>query len=277
MADRVLLSASRANLDECIELARDYNLGIEMMAFAFPDLLDGDWKGEMSAHKKKLRRINGLITLHGPFMDMAPGSPDPRIKHITVERYEHAIRIASELGAEVIVFHANFIAAIHNIEYRVGWHKRNLDFWGNMAPYAERYGVTLAVENMWEFDPYIITDMLKEINHPYLRACLDVGHANLFSDEEFPFELWLKTVQPWLVHTHMNNNNGKIDVHHGLHDGVMDYAAVLEKIRALPNPPTITLEMDRVSDMRASLYFLHLAQPTSDLHRLAYETPSPDI
>jgi sugar phosphate isomerase/epimerase len=275
--DRVLLSASRANLEACIALALDYSLGIEVMAFAFPDLLDGDWQGALAEHKKLLRPITGLLTVHGPFFDMAPGSPDPQIKEITVERYKHGIRIASELGAEVIVFHANFIAAIHNVEYRVGWHKRNLEFWGKMANYAERYGVTLAVENMWEFDPYIITDVLKEVNHPYLRACLDVGHAHLFADEEYPFDLWLQTVQPWLVHTHMNNNNGKIDVHHGLHAGVLDYHRLLEQIRSLPNPPTITLEMDQVSDMKASLYFLQLPQPTDHLHKLAYETPSPDL
>ncbi len=275
--DRVLLSAGQHNIEECIALALDFNLGIEVMAFAFPSVLDGGWEGTLATYKKMLRPINGLITMHGPFMDMAPGSPDHQIEQITVERYQHAIRIASELSAEVIVFHANFIAAIHNIEYRVGWHNRNLDFWAKMAAYAERYGVTLAVENMWEFDPYIITDILKEINHPYLRACLDVGHAHLFSDEEYPFTLWLETVQPWLVHTHMNNNNGKIDVHHGLHDGVLNYHSVLEQLRSLPNPPTMTLEMDKVSDMRASLYFLQLAQPTEHLHKLAYETPSPDL
>jgi len=275
--DRVLLSAGQHNIEECIDLALNFNLGIEVMAFAFPAVLDGDWEGTLATYRKMLRPVPGLLTMHGPFMDMAPGSPDHQIEQITVERYQQAIRIASELRAEVIVFHANFIAAIHNIEYRVGWHKRNLDFWARMAAYAERYGVTLAVENMWEFDPYIITDILKEVNHPYLRACLDVGHANLFSDEEFPFSLWLETVQPWLIHTHMNNNNGKIDVHHGLHDGVLDYHRVLEQIRSLPNPPTITLEMDKVSDMRASLYFLQLAQPTDHLHKLAYETPSPDL
>jgi sugar phosphate isomerase/epimerase len=277
VTDRVLLSAGQHNIDQCVDLALDFNLGIEVMAFAFPDVLDGDWQSTLAAYKNVLRPINGLITLHGPFMDMAPGSPDPKIKQITVERYEHAIRVASELGAEVIIFHANFIAAIHNVEYRIGWHKRNLDFWGRMAAYAERCGVTIAMENMWEFDPYIITDVLKEVNHPYLRACLDVGHAHLFSDEEFPFDLWLKTFQPWLVHTHMNNNNGKIDVHHGLHDGVLNYYLLLDQIRSLPNPPTMTLEMDRVSDMRASLYFLQLAQPTDHLHKLAYETPSPDL
>jgi len=275
--DRVLLSAGRANLQACIDLAIAYNLGIEVMAFAFPDVLDGDWQGELVKYRAALRPIRGPVTLHGPFMDMAPGSPDQQIKQITVERYQHAIRIAADLGAELIVFHANFIAAIHNLEYRVGWHQRNLDFWGKMADFAEHYGVPLAVENMWEFDPYIITDVLKELNHPYLRACLDVGHAHLFSDEEYPFELWLETVQPWLIHTHMNNNNGRIDVHRGFQDGILDYDHVLDQIRALPNPPTITLEMDNVSDMKASLYFLHLAQPTDHLQSLVYETPSPDL
>jgi sugar phosphate isomerase/epimerase len=275
--DRVLLSANQRNLQACVDLAVEYDLGIEIMAFAFPDMLDGDWRVALQRHKDLLRPVRGLITLHGPFMDMAPGSPDPRIKQITIERYQHSIRIAAEAGAEVIIFHANFIAAIHNIEYRIGWHKRNLDFWEAMAEYAGRYGVTIAVENMWEFDPDIICDVLKEIDHPYLRACLDVGHAHLFRNEDISFESWLATVQPWLVHTHINNNDGKIDVHRGLHDGVLDYDYVLDMIRALPNQPTITLEMDNVEDMKASLSYLHLVHPTEHLRRHAYTTPSPDM
>jgi sugar phosphate isomerase/epimerase len=122
--DRVLLSASRANLEACIELALDYNLGIEVMAFAFPDLLDGDWQGALAEHKKLLRPINGLLTVHGPFFDMAPGSPDPQIKQITVERYQHAIRIASELRR--LSSSTPTSSRPSTTSVRVGWHKRNL-------------------------------------------------------------------------------------------------------------------------------------------------------
>jgi sugar phosphate isomerase/epimerase len=227
------------------------------MTFAFPDVLDGDWKSLAEQYRGLLRLVPGMLTMHGPFMDMASGSPDKRINQVCVERYQHALRIASELGIEVVVFHANFIAAIHTDEYRESWHHRNIGFWAPMADYARQYGVTIAIENMWEFDPNIIGDVVKEIAHPNLKTCLDVGHAHLFG--EVPFEDWLTELEPILVHTHMNNNNGKVDIHKSFSDGVLDYHRILKQIRALKTPPSITLEMDNVEAMRASLPYLELA------------------
>ena len=276
--DRVLLSASPSNIQACIRLALQYSLGIEVMAFAYPDLLDGNWQDALADYKQMLHPIRGMITMHGPFMDMAPGSPDKQINKVVRERYQHGIRVASELGAEVIVFHANFIASIGNLEYRYGWHQRNVEFWGPMAEYAAEHGVTIAVENMWEFDPDIIADVLREVDHPNLRACLDVGHAHLFSifRRDLTFEDWLKAFGPWLVHTHMNNNDGSIDVHRGLHEGVLDYTQIMRRIRQMPKPPSITLEIDRVSDMKISLSYMELMRPTGHLRNLVlseYTTP----
>ena len=259
MIDQILLSASDRNIEDCVRLAQEYDLGIEMMVFAFPHILDGDWQGTIARYKRLLQPIVGRRTMHGPFMDMAPGSPDRRINALCYERYQHAIRIAAELDVHLIVFHANFIAAIHTHEYRMGWHQRNLEFWTPLAEYAGQYGVTVAVENMWEFDPDIIGDLLKEINHPNLRACLDLGHAHLFG--EVPFEYWLDSLGELIVHTHMNNNDGKIDIHMGLSHGVLNYPQLLPQIRALPAHPTMTLEMDEVDFMKASLPFMNLAKP----------------
>ncbi|NDJ59941.1 MAG: sugar phosphate isomerase/epimerase [Chloroflexi bacterium] len=263
MADRVLLSAGLNNIEACIDLACQHDLGIEVMGFAYPHVLDGDWQATLSTYKRVLASVRGPLAMHGPFMDMAPGSPDRRINQVCVERYQHALQIAHDLGAEVIVFHANFIASIQNEAYRRSWHRTNVTFWSRMADYAERLGVTLAVENMWEFDPHIIGDVLAEVDHPYLRACVDVGHAHLFS--KFPFEQWLDVMGRWLVHVHVNNNAGKLDVHGGLPYGVIDYYEVLDRIRALTCDPTFTLEMDKVEDMADSLPYFELApQPTNN-------------
>ncbi len=277
MADRVLLSASHRNIESCIRLAEEYGLGIEMMAFAFPDVLDGDWKKMIGDYRRLLRNIPGMITMHGPFMDMAPGSPDRRINQVCVERYQHAIRIAAELGVELIVFHANFIAAIHTIEYRLSWHNRNVYFWAPLADYARYYGVTVAIENMWEFDPNIIGDVVKEGAHPNLGCCLDVGHAHLFG--EVPFDDWLTALEPLLLHAHINNNDGKIDIHMGLSHGVLNYAEILPRLRALRNPPSMTLEMDEVDFMRASLSYLELSSTEERATRrplMSALTPPPD-
>lgn len=256
--ETVLLSANENNAEDCVQLALEHDLGIEVMAFAFPHVLDGEWKKTVAAYRELLAPVSAPITLHGPFMDMAPGSPDSRINAVCLSRYQHVIHIASQLNAEKVVFHANFIAAIHSLAYREDWHRRNVDFWRKVADYAQERGVLITIENMWEFDPTLITDILQEVNHPYLRACLDVGHAHLFGPD-YDFETWLQTFEPWLVHTHMNNTQGKLDTHNALPDGVIDYEAVMARLRQLDVMPTITLEMYEVQHMAASLRYFQLA------------------
>ncbi len=267
MSDEVLLSAGRHNINECIVLAQEQQLGVEVMAFAYPDVLDGDWRGMLDIYQRKLAQVPGRITLHGPFLDMVSGSPDERIASVCRQRYHHAIDISAELGARTMVVHANFIGTLHNTVYREGWHQRSVRFWRPIAEYAQRRGVTIAMENMWEFDPTIISDLLSEVDHPHLKACIDIGHAHLFSDVVYTLNDWLTTLEPWLIHSHMNNNNGRVDVHHGFSyaDGVLNYNAVLPMIRALKKPPPIVLEMDNVADMRASLSYLELPAATPEV------------
>ena len=262
MGDRVLLSASRNNIQHCVELALERGLGIEVMAFAFPDVLDGDWQLTLREYKEILRPMQGALTLHGPFMDMVSGSPDPRINAVCVARYSHAIRLAAELGAKQVVFHANFIGSLHNTFYREGWHKRNVEFWAPIAEYAEQHKVLVLLENMWEFDPTIIADLLREVNHPALKTCLDVGHAHLFTDPQYTFEYWLRTMEPWLTEIHMNNNNGILDEHHGFdwERGVLDYRQILPKIRSVNPQLDLVLEMDSVKDMRQSLSYFRIEE-----------------
>lgn len=255
--ETVLLSAGINNIEACVELSMAHNLGIEVMAFAFPHILDNDLQTTLRHYQRLLTTVPGPITLHGPFMDMSPGSPDSKINAICVERYRHAIEIAAELNASKIVFHANFIAAIHNIAYREDWHRRNVDFWGEMADFAQQHDLLITVENMWEFDPAIIRDVLAEVDHPHLKACLDVGHAHLFGPD-YDFEAWLTAFEPWLIHTHMNNTHGKLDTHNALGDGIIDYDHILNRIRQLPTQPSMVLELYTVNEMRESLPFFHL-------------------
>jgi sugar phosphate isomerase/epimerase len=262
--DRVLLSASPGNISDVLEVVSEYQLGIELMAFAMPDLLDTYWHEKVEEYQRLLAPVRGMITLHGPFFDMAPGSLDKRINALTMERYQHALRIAAELNASVVVFHANFIASLRNEEYRTGWTRRNIEFFRDIADYAAERGVMVAMENMWEFDPEILGDVLSAVDHPHLRACLDVGHAHLFSD--VPFETWLATLEPWIIHTHLNNNDGLLDIHRAFPDGILDYGRLLPRLRALPNHPSMTLEMDNTGDMLASLPFFGI-----EIH----ETPTP--
>ncbi len=260
MFDTVSVSAGRHNLYAAVDLALEFGLGVELMHFASPDILDGNLLGTASEVKRALADIRGPLSLHGPFFDMSPGSVDERVNEICRMRFNQALHTAAELGAQRMVVHANFIASIRNDFYRRGWHARNVDFWSAFVEVARSYNVVIAVENMWEFDPFIIADLLQEVDHPYLKACLDVGHSHIYSDPEFNFSDWVRTLKPWLIHAHMNNNNGRIDEHHGFNyvHGALDYREILPQLRDLPSPPIMVLEMDKVEDMRDSLSFFEL-------------------
>jgi sugar phosphate isomerase/epimerase len=260
VADRVLLGANLHTFDDCLTLATQYGLGMEIQTFAYPDVLSGDWRAILRDYKRKLVALPGERAMHGPFIDMAAGSPDPLIREVVRARITTAIDTASELHAATLVFHANFIASMRNDGYRNDFLRNQIDFWPALAERAAASGVTIVLENMWEFTPHIICDVLEAINLPSLRACLDVGHARLFSDAQHAISEWIRVLAPWLTHVHMNNNPGTIDEHHALDDGVIDYTKVMPLLRALPHQPTFSLEMADVGAMQRSFRFLKLPE-----------------
>ncbi len=256
MTDRVLLAASRRTFAECLDVAKEYGIGIEVQAFAYPNVLDNDWRALVEQYRVALAELPGELAMHGPFMDMASGSPDLWIRQAVQRRLEQALEIADMLSARTVVFHANFIASIRNEGYRTDWIVRQVDFWAPLAERARQLGLVIALENMWEFDPHIIQEVLRRVEAPTLMACLDIGHARLFSS--VGLDTWLSVMAPYLVHTHLNNNLGEIDEHRGFDDGVIDYHAVLPKLRTMPLRPAFSLEIEQVEDMRRSLTYLQL-------------------
>ena len=239
MADRVALSAGVDNFGDCVALAGERGLGVEIMAFSMPHILDGDWRGMAREYQAALADMAGPLTLHGPFMDLVSGSPDERLNQVARGRYEQALRIAAELSIPQVVLHANYIGLLHNDSYRQGWHQRNVDFWGPLAEYARARDIVIAIENMWEFDPTIIGDLLRDLDHPNARACIDIGHAGLYSDPGVTLAKWLAELRPWVVELHLNNNDGVMDEHHGFdwERGALDYAEILPQLRqALDDP-----------------------------------------
>ncbi len=252
--ERLLLCAKRHNFDACVRLAQEYQTGIEVQTFAYPPLFADGWRAVMRDYQARLRDVPGAIALHGPFMDLAGGSLDPLINDVVRQRVEQALYIAGELGAHTVVFHANFIATIQNAEYREGWTQRQVDFWGPLAEQAQANDQVIALENMWEFDPDIIGDVLRQLGAPGLRACLDIGHTFLFSD--LPLDHWLARLEGYIVHVHANNNNGELDYHQGLDEGVLDYRAIVPQLARVNPVPSVALEIEHTDAIRRSLEFL---------------------
>ena len=255
MMDNVVLACDHYNFDECLELAKEYDLGLEIQTFAYPDALDNhpEWIDE---YEYKLKNFSGKISMHGAFMDMTSASFDPKVVALTLTRYRQNLTIAARLTAHTVVFHANYLTSMRNAPFRRAWTDKQVVFWTNLIKESSAMGIRLALENMWEYDPKIIGDVLRQVNSPWLITCLDVGHAHLFG--EVPFNDWLKDLDGFIQYTHLNNNGGRVDEHRGFDDGVMDFDSILPKLRALPRKPIFTLEIESAAAMRRSLPFLEV-------------------
>lgn len=257
--DSVVLSANPGNIQACITYAAEHGLGVEMMEFGYANALGDDMDARIARYQALLRPLHeaGLfLSMHGPFVDLASGSPDPLVNTLAMARYRTGLNVATRLGARLVVYHANFIALLRAPDYRQGWTERNIPFWRTLGLEARERGLQIAVENMWEFEPEIIADLLRAVDLPEVQACLDVGHAHLFTDAGVPFTRWVEVLAPYIAHIHMNNNDGKTDIHRPFGQGALNMAHILNLLRHLPHAPRTVLEMNTLADMQASLpYF----------------------
>ncbi len=255
--DRVSISCERlSDLEGHQALAESCKLGLELQEFSNPTLLDNDWHSRLREYQSSLNGFVQPITMHGAFIDLISGSPDRRVAALARDRYRHNLDIAHALSATVIDFHANYLPLVDHPSYLPDWENRQVDFWGPLAEEAAQIGVTLVLENMWEPDPRIIRRVLKRINSPNLKACLDVGHASLYS--RLPIGEWIKDLGDDLIYTHLHNNHGTTDEHLAFGDGVIDFPELLAMLRTLPKPPMFILELPNLESIQASLPYLEL-------------------
>lgn len=256
--DRLAITIAQVDITQHIALARKYNVGIEIQVYGYdPDLLDNDWRAVVAQHKTALRGFTGEIALHGAFYDMSSASNDSRITALTRERYLQNLDIAAELGAHNVVFHTNYLPIIRHPDYLPPWTGRQVAFWRELAERARQLGLVIALENMWEPEPEIIGDVLEQIGSPSLAACLDVGHVHLFSDS-LPVSAWVERLEKYLVHCHLNNNQGVYDNHLALdaEGGEIPYDTIIPLLENLSPTPLVCLEMDNLADLERSLRYL---------------------
>lgn len=100
------------------------------------------------------------------------------------------MEVAAILGAKAIVVHPK-----HHLKYAEQpeeLFRMNLEFYKRLIPYCEKFGIKVATENMWEYNPVShnigrafnsraseFARLLDEINSQWIVGCVDVGHVAL--------------------------------------------------------------------------------------------------
>ena len=216
-------------------VARQWGLGIEIAEYCTAWNMDDEFAQTDAAVREKLDGITCRV-LHAPFNELFPCAIDRRARTLAAYRYRQAITLAKQYGATKVIIHGGYNPWIYYPVWFVG---ESIKFWQDFL--REDPDVEIVLENVLEEEPGMLLDIVKGVDNPRLRLCLDVGHVNAYS--KVSVMDWLKTWAPYLSHFHIHNNDGSWDTHSALDCGSIPMRELLDLAENLCLDATFTLEL----------------------------------
>lgn len=191
------------------------------------------------------------LQAHAPFPSTRPD--DDEYNEMAYSQIVRSIEIASILGAPIIIVHP-----VQHLDYRIYKEElfnMSMDFYKSLIPYAEKFNVKIAVENMFQTSTVrnnTIVDStcahkdefiryIDSLNSPYITACLDIGHTNVVSDN--PSNM-IEALGDRIGCFHIHDNNGIRDLHTLPFLGNLDWHEITKSIAKIGYSGHFTYEAD---------------------------------
>lgn len=254
------MSALRPRFGDEEGIRRMARAGFDAVDYTFNEMVDPVcvWNTECfqdyAAHLRGVAKECGIFfnQAHAPFLfdwnSMWQASGFDRVILPTMER---AFQCAALLGIPQMVVHP-----IHHIRYhgneKMLW-QWNMDYYRTVLLIAKKYGVKIALENMWQTDPLRgcgdadvfshpkeFRDFLDKLNDPWAAACVDVGHAGLAGED--PVDL-LYTLGSRVKALHIHDNHHKSDDHTLPYLGKLDWSAITRALGEIGYDGDFTFEV----------------------------------
>lgn len=179
-------------------------------------------------------------TLHGPFIDLSPGSTDPLILEVTNRRFDQLLVAAEIFRPRSVTCHLAYDHTKHSY-FKELWLEQSLVTWRRLAERLRALDCRLMLENTYERAPEEMLPALNELAALSVGLCLDAGHLNLFSSVR-PVK-WIEEAGPCLGQLHLHDNFGHRDDHLPVGQGRIDYQDLFRNLAYIPEPLTVTLEV----------------------------------
>ena len=192
------------------------------------------------------------ISLHAPFMDLSPGAVDEKIRAITMERFEQALDLCGQLGAKTVVFHSGYEKWKYALRVDI-WLERSVLTWEPLIKKAQKTGIRIAVENIFEDSPDNLIALFERFSGcAHFGLCFDTGHFNLFS--KVPIESWIVPLKKNIIELHLHDNDGSMDAHRPIGDGTFPFAKFFDEFSLKDKEDIVfTLEAHNKEDVFKSL------------------------
>ena len=173
-------------------------------------------------------QIGGLST--SLYWRYSPTADDPTIRQRAHEIAERQLELGAALGVGAILVVPGQVGTAMGgpiVRYDVAY-DRAREFLGALAPVAERVGVTLAIENVWNkflLSPLEMRRLVDEVGSERVRVYFDVGNILLYG---YP-EHWIDILGGRIQRVHLKDYARSIGGLQGFVDlgaGDVDWEAV---------------------------------------------------
>jgi len=240
---------------KAIEMIKE--AGFDAIDYSYCDNKDcetvlGDNYREYAAKIREHLDKNGIVCnqAHAPYsLEYGVDFCESDAKYRSVLR---AIESASILGAQTIV--------IHSVTVPVGvdFEQYNIDFYRSFIPYCQKFGIYVAVENLFYRDikrkrligklgsPAELNAMVSKINSPWIVTCVDIGHAALTGYEPEDF---IGAITPGSLRALHVQDNDYLDDRHVLpYSGQLNWEAIMRSLRNYGYTGDLTFEILKYFD-----------------------------
>lgn len=229
-------------LDEAIE--RCARFGFETLELTTtPPFL---WPGHFGPYeRRRLRRLLRdagvrIFSLNPTFLDLNVVSLNPAIRAASIAEAKENVRLASDLGAELVVLAAGRRHPLIPASYEEA-EEVAAEAIGECVSLAAESGITIGVENvpgLFVTTGSQITRLIKQIGSPNCRAVFDVANAYMVEDPSSG----LRDVAPHLSLVHYCDTGKDNWGHLPVGMGDVNFAATTQVLRELDYRGPIILE-----------------------------------
>lgn len=222
------------------------------------EILAEDVAERAEEHAMELRALLAELeltasTAHAPCINPVK-HPEQALFHMI-----HALRFCKTAGIPVVVMHPGAVKGNTREEF----FESNAAFFRLLIPHVEETGVTVAIENIGNYDdPYFLwngfdlRDLIDRVDHPLIAACWDIGHANHFFQKDCEQYRSIVALGEKLVAIHAHDNCGyiadsykhaRMDLHtmpYFAHPASVNWDAVLQGLKDVGYRGTFNFEVN---------------------------------
>lgn len=175
-----------------------------------------------------------LVQAHAPFPSYLDGKP--RYNKLAWKKLLKSIEICGILKIKYLVIHP----------WNDHINEENIQFYKKLLPYAKKANVTICVENMWRWNKEIerakpcscsfsdsFNAIIDGVNSKYVKACVDIGHAEIFNHMNYSARKMLEEMNERVVCLHIHDNDLIKDKHWVPFRGKIDYKDVTKGLKKI--------------------------------------------